>query len=76
MIGEALVIHAPAAREAELTAEARELAADADAYRLLAHVALAEVARLTGLVARLTSSLRATRRELSRYTGSHVGRAA
>lgn len=67
-----LVIQALARPECELVAEARELAADASVYREMCLVALATVARLTRVVAKLTETVRDLRRELLRYTRSQV----
>jgi RNase P/RNase MRP subunit POP5 len=69
---ESLVIAELARSEAALIEECREHAAEAAVYRLMVRVLLAEVERLTVLVARLTGTIRRMRREMSRYTAERA----
>jgi len=64
------------ARVAALTWEVRELAADVDAFRLLAHVAIAEVARLSRQGQSQATTIRTLRDELTRYTAAILEAAA
>jgi hypothetical protein len=64
------------ATEAGLIMEARELAADMQAYRELMQVSIGEVARLTRLVQSQSGTIRSLHDELRRYTEAQIERAA
>lgn len=72
-----LAIEELAASEAGLILEARELAADLQAYREVAQVALQKLADLTRKLEHANATNLMLREELRRYTASMVlGRAA
>ena len=72
-----LVIQELAASEAALLAEVRDLAADMQAHRELAHEATHKLADVTTQLARANETNLRLREELRRYTAAAVlGRAA